>query len=200
VDTRGCKATALDDLGVPVDEVLGKLCASAVLSMQPQVYNYEGDALANCQAASCLLADSYAAACGEATTQELCDAVVDGLAVTLCDFDATSAVCTAKQTCTYTADDCTYTSGLYVDIPPEMQEEMAKANTSEEYTYNVAVGSLIVWAVLGVIFIVFSGRIHIAIGVIEEASDASHFSILSGLLNAKQNLPLISVIFTQKKS
>lgn len=49
---------------------------------------------------------------------------------------------------------------------------MAKANDSEAYTYNVAVGSLIAWAVLGVIFIVFSGRIHIAIGVIEEASDA----------------------------
>ena len=51
----------------------------------------------------------------------------------MCDFDASSGVCTAKETCTYKADDCTYTSGLYVDIPPEMQEEMAKANTSEEY-------------------------------------------------------------------
>ena len=63
-------------------------------------------------------------------------------------------------------------AGVYVEIPPEMVEKMAEANESEEYTYNVAVGSLVLWAVLGVVFIVFQARIHIAIGVIEEASDA----------------------------
>jgi|EP01046_Picozoa_sp_COSAG06_P024451 hypothetical protein len=136
VDTRLCKATAVDAVGTPLDATLGALCAAADISMSPELYSYAGTAEANCQAASCLLAE------------------------------------TLGETCEYEQDACTYTSGIYMEIPPEMQEEMAKANTSEEYTYNVAVGSLIVWAVLGVIFIIFSGRIHIAIGVIEEASDA----------------------------
>ena len=68
--------------------------------------------------------------------------------------------------------DCTYTPGLFVKIPAEMQAAMDDSNTSQETTYMIAVGSLIVWAVFGVVFCIFRQRIMISIGVIEEASDA----------------------------
>lgn len=68
--------------------------------------------------------------------------------------------------------DCVYTPGLYFEIPPEVQQAMDEANTTDEYTLYVAYGSLIAWAVLGIIFCVFKQRILISIGVIEEASDA----------------------------
>ena len=67
---------------------------------------------------------------------------------------------------------CTYEPGLYVEIPPEVQAAMDEANTSQEYTYYMAYGSLVAWVVLGVIFFIFKQRIMISIGVIEEASDA----------------------------
>ena len=136
IDTRACKATAINEAGAAVDLKLGGLCAAADIAMQPQQYDYYGEAEANCAAASC------------------------AFAVPLGDE------------CEYLPEDCTYMAGVYVEIPPEMVEKMAEANESEEYTYNVAVGSLVLWAVLGVVFIVFQARIHIAIGVIEEASDA----------------------------
>ena len=94
---------------------------------------------------------------------------------------------------------CTYTAGLYINIPPEMQvcikndeicikmmnfalkmmnllpflqAAMNEANTTAEYTLYIAYGSLIAWVVLGLIFCIFKQRIMISIGVIEEASDA----------------------------
>ena len=133
IETRSCKATLLDEAGAALDATLGVLCGAADIAMSPEIYDYEGEALANCANASCALGGACNPGDGE---------------------------------------DCTYTSGIFVEIPPEMVEKMAEANDSEAYTYNVAVGSLVAWAVLGIIFIVFSGRIHIAIGVIEEASDA----------------------------
>ena len=68
--------------------------------------------------------------------------------------------------------DCVYAPGLYLAIPPEIQEAMDAANTSDEYTLYVAYGTLVAWVVLGVIFCIFKQRILISIGVIEEASDA----------------------------
>ena len=53
VDTRSCKAAALDANGDPLDPTLGSLCLSAHISMSPKSYDYTGDALANCQAVAC---------------------------------------------------------------------------------------------------------------------------------------------------
>ena len=136
VDTRSCKAAALDAAGDPLDPTLGSLCHSAHISMSPEIYSYTGDALANCEAVAC------------------------------------AASTAAGVPCPYPAGSCVYTPGMYVEIPPAMLHEMEKAHSSKAHTYNLAVGSLIAWVVLGIIFIVFSTRIHIAIGVIEEASDA----------------------------
>eukprot|EP01043_Picozoa_sp_COSAG02_P026288 COSAG02_NODE_1510_length_12225_cov_3.918770_4_plen_873_part_00 len=68
--------------------------------------------------------------------------------------------------------DCVYTPGLHLAIPPEVQQAMDEANTSDEYTLYVAYGSIIAWVALGLIFCIFKQRILISIGVIEEASDA----------------------------
>jgi hypothetical protein len=53
VDTRSCKAAALDAVGDPVDPVLGSLCLSAHISMSPEIYGYTGDAQTNCEAVAC---------------------------------------------------------------------------------------------------------------------------------------------------
>ena len=67
---------------------------------------------------------------------------------------------------------CSYTTGLYIEIPPEVQAAMDEANTTDEYTEYIAWGTLIGAFVLALIFIIFWERVMISIGVIEEASDA----------------------------
>ena len=67
---------------------------------------------------------------------------------------------------------CTYTTGLYIEIPPEMQAAMDEANTSQAYTEYIAWGALGLAGFLTLIFTVFWQRVMISIGVIEEASDA----------------------------
>ena len=144
IDTRTCKASALDADGKPVDEALGKLCSMADVGISEETwpdYSYTGQAEINCLAASCMQ--------GPIPPFTL-----------------------PGEACAYEPDDCTYTSGVYVEIPPEVQAEMDKANTDAAMTYNIAVGSLVAWVVLGIIFFIFQNRIRLAIGVIEEASDA----------------------------
>ena len=67
---------------------------------------------------------------------------------------------------------CTYTTGLYIEIPPEMQAAMDEANTSQEYTEIIAWGALALTVVLTLVFTIFWQRVMISVGVIEEASDA----------------------------
>lgn len=89
--------------------------------------------------------------------------------------------------------DCVYTAGLYFEIPPEVQQAMDEANTSDEYMLYIAYGSAIAWVVLGIIFCVFRQRILISIGVIEEASDAFldvPFAIFLPLLVLAASLPV----------
>ena len=144
IDTRTCKASALDADGKPVDEALGKLCSMADVGISEETwpdYSYTGQAEINCLAASCM------------------EGPIPPFTL-------------PGEACAYEPDDCTYTSGVYVEIPPEVQAEMDKANTDATMTYNIAVGSLVAWVVLGIIFFIFQNRIRLAIGVIEEASDA----------------------------
>ena len=67
---------------------------------------------------------------------------------------------------------CTYTSGLFIAIPPEVQAAMDQANTTTQYTEIIAWATLIGAFVLTLIFVIFWDRVMISIGVIEEASDA----------------------------
>lgn len=67
---------------------------------------------------------------------------------------------------------CTYTAGLFFEIPPEVQAAMAEANTTEQYTEIIAWSTLAGAFVLALIFFIFWDRVMISIGVIEEASDA----------------------------
>lgn len=99
---------------------------------------------------------------------------------------------TASQLGEYTPE-CEYTSGLFLNIPPEVQAAMDEADTTDEYTLYMAYGSLIAWVVLGIIFCVFKQRILISIGVIEEASDAFldvPFAIFLPLLVLCASLPV----------
>ena len=101
----------------------------------------------------------------------------------------------AAENCLSAAENnkCTYTSGLYIEIPPEVQAAMDQANTTTQYTELMAWATLIGAFVLTFIFVIFWDRVMISIGVIEEASDAFldiPFAVFLPLLVLMASLPV----------
>ncbi len=101
----------------------------------------------------------------------------------------------AEENCLGAVEDngCTYTAGLFIEIPPEVQAAMDEANTTKQYTEIIAWSTLVGAFVLAVIFVIFWDRVMISIGVIEEASDAFMdipFAIFLPLLVLLASLPV----------